>query len=431
MYKNAATGFYEHDFRIKGVERYHLSYGVKKKAEAEPLHATAQALFRSKEIAVIEAMRSGHVSLEQLHELRLKGRPFSEVFESAGAGNPWPSVKVAASMYTEALRANPKKAKSTGKTAELQLRAFVEFCGAETPIDQIGAAKVTAYQAHLYDQGLKTNTVTAKVWRVSAMYHWHRRLEERTAREEKRAARPLFVPIDHETISTEKTSRLRYLDTTEAERLLAATPAPLLFPIAAGLYAGLRVDEVLHLRTKFDIDLELGLIAIQPQPGWRPKTKRSVRHIPISAALRPILEHHVEHFASDEWMVPSIKSPERALNSHTFGDHFRRIVEEAELIRGLKDPAGVTFHVLRHTFASWLLMRGVDMYTVAKLLGNTPAQVEGTYGHLSKDFKKEAVDRLAGAVATPTLTIPDDGESLMPNAPRWEPAPETAAQTAT
>jgi site-specific recombinase XerD len=66
------------------------------------------------------------------------------------------------------------------------------------------------------------------------------------------------------------------------------------------------------------------------------------------------------------------------------------------MIAGHRDPMGVTYHTLRHTFASWLLMAGADMYTVAKLLGNSVKQIEDTYGHLSKDHRQAAVDKIAG-----------------------------------
>jgi hypothetical protein len=48
-------------------------------------------------------------------------------------------------------------------------------------------------------------------------------------------------------------------------------------------------------------------------------------------------------------------------------------------------------------------MRGTDVFTVAQLLGNSMKQVEDTYGHLAKDFRQAAVDRLSGAIKLPSL----------------------------
>ena len=55
--------------------------------------------------------------------------------------------------------------------------------------------------------------------------------------------------------------------------------------------------------------------------------------------------------------------------------------------------AGVTFHTLRHTFASWLVMEGVPLFEVSKLLRHASIQMTERYAHL-------APDHLHGAVAS-------------------------------
>lgn len=52
----------------------------------------------------------------------------------------------------------------------------------------------------------------------------------------------------------------------------------------------------------------------------------------------------------------------------------------------------VTPHVLRHTFASWALQRGVPIWTVAQVLGDTVRTVEDVYGHLAADHLRDAVN---------------------------------------
>ena len=399
MYKNPASGYYEDDFRREGVPRWHVSYGTARKDDAVPLAATALKLVTSRDVETIDRIRSGELTIEQVTRLMAQGKP---LVPEAGQRGAWPSVRDAVRLYLAWLSTNPKKSDGTLMAATTQCARFVGWLGtdADLSLDAIPTKRVSEYQAALLASGAAINTVTAYVWRVGSVFRWHRDSELRDAEEGKRTAKALHVPLDPDTVSTERTRRQRYLTEGEAERLLLACPDRLLCPVAIGLFAGLRIDEVCHLRTQYDVDLELGLITVQEQPGWRPKSKKR-RDVPIAPPLRPLIERHLELYASEDWLTPAIQDPRLCFNRYTFDEHFKQIVGDAELVQGRKDPMGVVFHTLRHTFASWLVQRRVDLYTVAQLLGNSLRMVESTYAHLAPDFRQRAVDRLAGAVAVP------------------------------
>ena len=71
--------------------------------------------------------------------------------------------------------------------------------------------------------------------------------------------------------------------------------------------------------------------------------------------------------------------------------NFRTAFEQAVQRAGLMD---FTFHDLRHTFASRLVMAGVDLPTVKELLGHKSIAMTLRYTHLSTDHKQRAVSAL-------------------------------------
>jgi integrase len=67
--------------------------------------------------------------------------------------------------------------------------------------------------------------------------------------------------------------------------------------------------------------------------------------------------------------------------------HFTRAVKRAGIPR-------VRFHDLRHTFASHLVMKGIDLRTVQELLGHGDMRMTLKYAHLAPDHVRKAVEVL-------------------------------------
>ena len=72
--------------------------------------------------------------------------------------------------------------------------------------------------------------------------------------------------------------------------------------------------------------------------------------------------------------------------------------KDAVIRAGLLD---YSWHCNRHTFASRLVMAGVDMRTVGELLGHRTAQMVMRYTHLAPSHTASAVDRLENSQPVP------------------------------
>lgn len=418
-----SDGIYEADIRVVDVGRIHLSMRTTKKADAQPRYDAVRRLFREakgpagvERRALIEQLRTGDLPIERLTSMVANGEALAPAPLASESAAAWPTVDAAIERYLDWIKVNPTRRKATWEAARAQLRKFAAFAVdgvrlGDRTLDQVSSAHVDAYQRSLIDAKAAPNTVTGYVARVGALWAWVQRKENRTAIETRRAAAVIHCPLDPETTSKETSRRERWLTTDEAAALMAVTPDRFRFAVAAGIFGGFRIGEILHLRTHVDVDLELGTISVSPKQigvdgdggpvTWRPKTARAERVVPIGPDLRPILEEHVARFASSNWVMPAIEDPSRPYSYNTFQWHFADMVEDAGLVTGRKDPRGVVFHTLRHTFASWLVMRGVDLYTVAQLLGDTLQMVERTYAHLAPDFKRRAIEALKGAILIP------------------------------
>ncbi len=75
---------------------------------------------------------------------------------------------------------------------------------------------------------------------------------------------------------------------------------------------------------------------------------------------------------------------------------FIRAVDRLGFNTGVADPRQkVTFHTLRHTFASWLAIQGTPILAIKELLGHKSLAMTERYSHLIPDMKREAVAGIA------------------------------------
>ena len=179
---------------------------------------------------------------------------------------------------------------------------------------------------------------------------------------------------------------VRFLSRKDCIKLLAACPADL-YPIYfTFLNTGMRRSELEHLELT-DIDFSRNKVKIQIKEFWKPKSIE--REIPMNDQLRDLLKAHREK--NQQGLRSDFVFPHR--------DGGKTRINLRDKLIKIADKAGVEgltkLHTLRHTFASHLVMAGVDLPTVMKLMGHSDIQTTMIYAHLAADHLADAVNKLS------------------------------------
>lgn len=402
----AKDGNFEGDFRIKGLPRFHGRLKTKNRKVAQLRHDAIDKLYRQRRHELIGQLKSGELTVERLEAMMEHNEALVPIV-GATETHSWGTVNACADRYIRWIESHPNRRDTTAKVAAWQLKGFRAFVVdgqsvGDRDMDAVTSEMIDAYQQSLKDAETPINSVTVIMSRVGALWRFVRRDEERKAQKGRRAPRAVYSPVDAETVIRGIRRRERFLSEDELARLFAAAPEAARFGIYCGAMAGLRVGEMLQLRPSLDVDLEVGTLSIRDHddPEWHPKTPRSRRVVPMAAPLLAAARVHMARYASDRWMHPGFKI-DGPLTQAGWRLICLPIVERAGMVFNGRTPAGVTYHTLRHTFASHAVMRGVDLYTVAQLLGDALKTVEATYAHLSPDHKRAAIQKMEGAFKMP------------------------------
>ena len=177
----------------------------------------------------------------------------------------------------------------------------------------------------------------------------------------------------------------RFLTIDECRVLLENSPDHLRPIFYTFLNTGMRKAELENLEWS-DIDFKRRKIKIRRKDFWHPKTGE--REIPMNQGTCDLLKGLKEENAKG--LKSNFVFPDR--DGGRIKEKLRRqlirIAEKAK-IEGL-----TKLHSLRHTYASHLVMKGVDLPTVQKLMGHSNIQTTMIYAHLAPDHLADAVEKL-------------------------------------
>ena len=200
------------------------------------------------------------------------------------------------------------------------------------------------------------------------------------------AVRKKLVPASDKpdlTFPESPEARDRWLRVEEARRLFAAVGSARdgerLSRLERFVWLALETaarKAVIERLTWDQVDLEARMIHYHRAGDRRTKKRRP--SVPISDSLLPILQR-----AYAERVNGYVLDTPQKLNAGLTAAAKRAGV------------AGVTPHVLRHTAATWMARRGVPLFTIAGVLGNTLAMVEKVYAKHCPEALADAVNRIS------------------------------------
>jgi len=211
-------------------------------------------------------------------------------------------------------------------------------------------------------------------------------------------------PVKQISLLRENNRRLRFLEVDELGRLLSACKESrnqFLYPLVLIVVGtGLREGEAMGLRWS-DVDMDRRLLTLPDSKGGGRCT------FPFS----------------DEVWAAFLTIPKVARNPYVFpADGGKPMAFPRTAFQNALAAAEITdfhFHDLRHTYASHLVMEGVDLLTVKELLRHKSLDMTLRYAHLAPEHKRKAVDTMGGVLRNAGQTAAAvQGETSVCNSPR-------------
>jgi len=228
------------------------------------------------------------------------------------------------------------------------------------PADQLSESQVRTYLADLSQRGLSASTLNQAISAVRFFFNevlhrdWPLDIHYQRA--------PQRVPVT--------------MTPDEVGRLLAAVPGlreRVAMEIAYA--AGLRLNEVLHLKLT-DIDSQKMLIRVEQGKG------KMDRNVMLAASLLETLRAYWKERKPRGWLFPG-QPPKRPLNATVIQRSFIVAKQAARITKP------VSFHSLRHSFATQLLESGVNVRTIQALLGHRSLGTTERYTHVAGDYLRQ------------------------------------------
>ncbi|MDX2143217.1 MAG: tyrosine-type recombinase/integrase [Rhodospirillaceae bacterium] len=271
------------------------------------------------------------------------------------------------------------------RVARNQLIRFAEFCGEDTPIANVREPNLAAYRDLLVARGSTSVTINHH---FSAIHSFLRCCAEEWRIIKKAPRLKLW---------RERQRSLRFLSFEEEARLISQCETPVRKLAVFILGTGFRLSEALNMRWK-DIDLDhgsRGVARLGTSKNGSPHAVPLPKHLALmlrqmkdDAPAEPefvFLETPTRDRRDFHGRVAAVAGKPKRL------EYPHKSFMRARKASGLHD---VTFHTLRHTYATRLVLSGVPIFEVSHLLNHRAITSTMHYAHLAPGRLDHAIGRL-------------------------------------
>jgi integrase len=292
---------------------------------------------------------------------------------------------VAAAHYLRHLEEVMQRKHTTVQDYRIMLRRHLGPFFATRPLGAIEPSDIGHYIASKRRAGLAMKTVTNHLQFAHGVFAFSLRRGWVITNPVAMADRPPAAPADPD---------IRFLDREELEALLRGAADDYLGPLDHVLWltaamTGLRQGELVALRWR-DVDWTARVIRVRrsySRGHWTtPKSRRSIRAVPMADRVARALEHHSGRsaYTDDDDLVfchPHTGTPYDASKSRA---RFKDALRRAELRE-------IRFHDLRHTYGTLMAAAGTPLRTLQGWMGHRDYKTTEIYADFASDPSQGAV----------------------------------------
>lgn len=318
----------------------------------------------------------GKFSLEDIEKLKVLLSIVPEVTNKEVI-----TLRVFADEYSNLIKEN--RSAAYYKSVTNALKHLTDFFGAQRPINSIGLKDIESFISHLHKKVSKGYRVYVRTLKAA----FNKAIDWKYVKEnyfmkiklpKKQQTNPAFITSMQLAVINKQIENTTIKDM-----------------ITFAFYTGMRLNEIVNLTWR-NVNLTTRIITVGDEQFT---TKgRNQRYIPICEEVFEVLvKCKTKDVKGTTSSILPLSKVEK-LNGYVFckpngevftGDYISKTFKKACREAGIDKD--IHFHSLRHSFASNLVQKGVNLYTIKELLGHSSIATTEIYSHLNMDALKAAI----------------------------------------